>query len=367
MKNSTHILYLTHNVSQEDTAESVNLRRRKEVLENLGFHVTNVSEQRSPIETFIKLLQSVGQSHMVIIRIDGTGSLDKYSLIKLIYPRTKIIWEIHGYPEESLNKTLLLRKKRAVTRKIFSFFSDAHIYISETLKIYSQRKVAIRPSMTIENFVTSTDIKLSMHIKKNSQAIINKKTWFVVFWGGNPNYPWHATNLLELVAKAINKYDPKILFITVGHNDSVPKWNKNIIHLAHMGRETYLSTINQCDLCIALYHTPKNIPTYFSPMKLLDYLLINKPFIVSDIASVRHYIHNKPAGILTNNSMTHIVQTIMKLKKNPSLQKIMIQNGNRLLTHDYSEKRASDQYKQFFKRIERDGGMLKSDSYYYDV
>lgn len=350
-KNNIKIQYLTHYVDKENSAEAVNVRRRSEVLENLGFHVTKISEQQSVISTFIALLRSSKNCSFVIIRIDGTCSLDKYSIIKFVFPRVKIIWEIHGYPEESSEQSLLLKPKHSVMRKLFSFFSDAHIFMSDTLKTYSRRKVVTRPSMTIENFVTRTDIALSEKIKKYSRTTINKNQWFSVFWGGNPNYPWHATGQLEPVAKVVYKLDPQILFITVGRNNSLPKWNKNIIRLSPMNRETYLSMINQVDICVALYQTPSYIPVYFSPMKLLDYLLFNKPFIVSNITSIRDYIKNKPAGVLTDNSISDLVRNIMAIKKNPSLGRMMIQNGKVLLNHEYSEKTAFRKYKQFFTLI----------------
>ncbi len=355
MKSATSILYLTHNVTQENSAEAVSARRRKEVLEQLGYQVIWIGEQRSVVRTFLTLLKTISMCHAIMIRIDGSGSLDKYSTMKLLFPRKLVIWEIHGYPSESLSDHPTMRDwlrvgKQAVTRRLYSYCSSMHIFISDTLKTYSRGKIAVKPGFIIENFVTNTDVAVSkIALKTSVIPVRDAKHWFTVFWGGNPKYPWHATGLLDSVAKKIQKRDSHIRFICVGGDTTTTFKNRNILYLPKTDRTTFLSAIGQADLCVALYRTPMCVPSYFSPMKLLDYLLMNKPIIISDIPSVRSHFKHNPAGVLTDNSISHLVDTIIKLKHNPAHKRYLKQNGKQLIAHEYSEKIASEKYGNFLK------------------
>src|SRR3989344_6863296 len=98
------ILYITHKFSKIKFAADLNTNRRKNVLENVGFTVSVFQYASGFMQAFLEAHRLSQKVEFLYIRIDGTSVLDKFSLLKIINPKLKVIWELHGFPEENLNE-----------------------------------------------------------------------------------------------------------------------------------------------------------------------------------------------------------------------------------------------------------------------
>lgn len=337
-----------------DTAISENIRRRKSALESLG-HTVYLLEHREGkiLHTAARLWNVRKVVALVIIRIDGTALLDKYTLLKLIVPHHIFVWEIHGFPEERLEfsfdmQTRWVAWKNSVKRRYLSLLVDASIFISPHLLTYAKKKIFVKRACIIPNFA-DTGTRPRQSAPRFLLPRLLKKQVFIALWGGDASLPWQATDLIHLVAAEVKKYDNNILFFLVGTHYYYPVGaSGNIVYLKNMPYTRFADMIAQADVCLALYHRPKHIPFYFCPMKLVDYLTAGKPVIATNIGTTSALIRHAGSGYLTDNGIRDITRTILRIKKNRLL------SGKKAPTHvpvGFSQTRARSTYGKFFQSL----------------
>lgn len=340
-----------------DTAISENTRRRKEILTTLEFTIHTIEHQEGRfIDVCIRLWKLRKIIRSIIIRIDGTCVLDKYTLLKLILPRHVFIWEIHGFPEECLefSETFSTRWqvwKNSIKRKVLSLLVNACIFISPELYGYAEHKIYICCAVVIPNFVKSHEAIRQQTHHFLLPFLLEKKA-FVVLWGGDASLPWQATDLIQKVAREVQKHDKNILFFLVGEQHYYPPYaSKNIVYLRSMPYAQFTALINQSDVCLALYHKPKHIPFYFYPMKLIDYLSAGKPVIATKLGSINTLIEHNVSGFVTDNNSKNITNIILQLKQNKGLAKKIARNALIGAKKRLSWHRARSSYQALFRSL----------------
>ncbi len=353
--NPQAVAYIIPPYSQ-DSAISENVRRRKEVLEKLGYAVFLIEHQKKHFfEICISLWKKRKLFKYIIIRLDGTSLLDKYSLLKLALPKHKFIWEVHGFPQERLefSENHLIRMlvlKDSLKRKVLSFLISACIFISNELNIYAKRNIFIQRAFIIPNFV-HTYPKRPAKRQLLLTSLLQKKA-YIVLWGGDASLPWQATDLIPRIAQKIYKLDKTILFFLVGTNHYYPVCpSRNVVHLPSLQYTEFLSLINQSHICLCLYHRPNHIPFYFYPMKLIDYMLIGKPIIATRTGSINSLIKHNINGFLTNNNISDIIQTILRLKRNRRLSKNVANHARHYAVTYLNDNQAMLKYRTLFQSL----------------
>jgi len=338
-----NIDYIIPSINTFDNAITVNSQRRKKVLEKLGYTVCLTQHVKGNfLQTFLSVLNQKNILNAVIIRIDGSCALEKYTLLKLFLVHVPFIWEIHGFPEERLSISTDIQsrwfvQKNNIKRKLLSYFVHTCIFISKDLQLYAAKKIHIRNSVVIPNFVIPEEYK---HIFHNSDAItefINKKSCYIL-WGGDARLPWQAIDTIEQVAKQFYTIDKRVIFIMVGSNG----WHSfvpppNMIILNPVSHARFIKLIYHARVCLALYHKPTFFPFYFYPTKILDYLAMGKPTIASGIGAIRSLIDDGRNGFLTDNSVKDISNKIFIVLRNQQLAKKLTLNAKKgASTHDDS-------------------------------
>ncbi len=358
IKSNKNIVYCTQINDGFDNAPSINSQRRLDVLISLGYNVVSIQPTKRVFANFNKLQKTLSPFSTLVIRIDGSGELDKYTLLKLYRPSCSVLWEIHGFPEERIVKhptwkTLAKLFKERVKRWSLSFLCSGYIFISEDIESYSRRKIASKRSVVINNFIAHKDIRTSNAIMKDRfPCIFNNKDYFTVLWGGDAYYPWQGTDVLEKVANRIYATDKKIQFIFISNQYwHKPIYSKNILRISAMPYKAYLRAVYCADVCIALYHKPFIVPVYFSSMKILDYLLMKKPIIATKTDPIKQLIKHDETGYLTNNSIKNIINQILYIKKNPDVAKQVGRNGRRFVLVHASFAHAQELYCSFLTSL----------------
>lgn len=361
------ILFLRPNFKTLNNAPAVNAPRRIKVLKKLGYSVLDYRYQGEDLLTEFKNLRKASKKASILyIRIDGSGLLDKFTLLKLFNPTLRVVWEVHGINEEELEysnsaKTKLKVIKNNVKRFLLSYLVDVHIFVSEGLRNCCTKKIHSKKSIVIPNFIDEDEIlKYKNQHDEVFPAIsyLNNKSFFKVFWGGDPAFKWQAVDLIEKVARQIYLIDKKVLFIIVGstawHNFA---WEKNILKLESVSRDVYLKLVRETDICLALYNEPKNFSFYFSPLKILDYMSLGKATIVSKFETTEILIENGENGILVNNSVKEIAKAILSLKKAPTFTKRIGENAAVTIRDKHSLELALPKYKKAMSMLEENFGI----------
>lgn len=355
MKTSNdRIIYITHDRSIGSEAAVINSTRRAEVLRLLGFQVEVYSHK---LNNFFQdlwcLSKKIHHAKYVYIRIDGSMILDKFTLLKLISWNTKFIWEIHGFPDENYGTNYALpsyfiRKKNQLKRRALSYLIDAAIFVSPELQKFAVPKMAPHKNAVIPNFV---NIPKAPRQSTIALRVLRPDT-FIVLWGGFTQLHWQGIDVLERAAKLVYAKDPSILFLVVG-DDGWHKisWRKNILLLNSMPRDDFLELIARSNVCLALYHKPAHTPFYFSPLKILDYMMYRKPIIATNQPTIAAMISHNHTGVLTNNNPKHLASQILQLKKDTSLSRRIGKNAFKALQKKYSQKTAMGLYASFFRSL----------------
>lgn len=355
MDNKT-ILYIFYKDIDHSSAAHINTQRRIHVLKHLGFTVTeHLHGPKSFFLDLFTILNKHAAAPIIMIRIDGSGVLDKFTLLKLLLWRTKIVWEIHGFPDENFPQRTgvaanLTHLTNSWKRKILSFFVDSYIFISKELQSYAVNKILHRPCYVVSNFIST---HTSKPIIKDSSLTLKKlfSNNFVVLWGGGANYPWQAIDTIESVAKKMYAIDASVLFILIGtHEWHTLHWSKNILKLGPVPYDIFQQYILLSNVCLALYHKPASTPFYFMPMKILDYMARGKPVIATEHKSIKSIVCNMENGFLTTNSPKRIISIILRLKNDSRLAKRIGDNAKQTIQSDYSFSRAKNSYSQILNK-----------------
>ncbi|MFZ2025580.1 MAG: glycosyltransferase family 4 protein [Microgenomates group bacterium] len=341
-----HALYIS---STDESASIQNTANREVVLQQLGFSVTRYASKTRGLTEILQLIPHIHTYTVLYIRIDGSCRLDKFSLLKLIRPSLRIVWEIHGFPEENYQKQQNSCSYRytAIKRRIYSLFADGYIFVSEELQHYAKKKILYRPQMVIPNFIV-------FHPKRATfkNRITGNKQMRYVLWVGNGAYPWHALDTLEQVAKLSYRQNKHIRFVLISpylwHTFS---WYKNIIFITGAPNNVVHTFIQQSDICLALYHKPPACPFYFSPLKILDYMINKKPVIATGFGQINTVITNGVNGYTTNNKPEDIVEKIQYLLTHPKTKRMLGEQGYNTVMRQRSFAQAKKAYKALFSLL----------------
>ncbi len=347
------ILYISYEKRSYPLAFSVNSQRRIQAMRKAGHTIViHYSQTNTIFSRIASLLRSLKSIDIIIIRIDGSGILDSYTLLKLLKPTVRVIWEVHGFPEENLSNTptaIEQKKSNRINRvrRYLSHLVDSHIFISKELHEFAEEKISISNYMIIPNFVLMEDFP-----KKNKSKLHKRDGRFTVAWGGNARLPWQAVDILEKVAKSVYAKDPTILFTIMGteswHSFT---WEKNILQLGACQTPVFRDELARSDICVALYHKPLRIPFYFSPLKILEYMMAKKPIIASNFPTIASLIRNNSNGILTDNSIDHISTTILRLKKDKVLRVQLGRDAYKTVRDRFTLHQVIPMYKKLFENI----------------
>lgn len=299
------------------------------MLRRLGYLVTVRFAPAQTLKSLWGLVGALKRTDSIIIRIDGSGTLDRYACIKLFFPGIHIYWEIHGSLEElrwgtSGNNIRIVLKHGL--RWLFSWLTSGYLFVSPTLETYMVKSIAQKKSAVLPNvFVPPRG-----QVKRRDILISIKKRYpsLVVFWGGDPRYRWQGIDLVARVATTMVSIDPRILFVVTGQGSWYRlKAQPNVMVLPLVDESTYWAIADRSHVCLALYHVHPGIPSYFSPLKIITYLTLGKPVIATRTGEISRLISDGANGFLTSNSTTQIVKYIQLLKGQTDLYKRISQTA----------------------------------------
>lgn len=353
MNSRKKILYITKNYHSTANPHCINSKRRIKALNRLNYMVKVFNNPKYlSFDELRKLFSSARESQYLNIRIDGDTSLDKFTLLKFVNPKIKIIWEVHGFPEEQLtinppSKLLYIKVFMSnVFRKILSLLVNRYVFISKSLYIFSKSKLLNHQYHIIPNFIEPANGSF-----RHKKLTINKKksVHYWIMWAGNGMIKWQALDLIEKVAKRIYNIDKSIRIMIISTKRWHKfRWNKNIILEKTLMPNKLNVVLSGADICLAIYHKNKYFPLYFNPLKIINYMLLKKPIIATCGNGIQEIIIDKKNGLITNNHIEDIVRKIIMLKKSPKLSLKLGNNAYKDICIKYNIHTAIINYNKLF-------------------
>ena len=336
----------------------INISQRTQLIKQLGHEVTTFPYRGVwSLRGWLTLFRHTQQIDILMIRIDGSCIGDMYTFIKLVRPQLRIIWEVHGFPEENAptERVILRHIIKKYLRMILSLLVDTCTYISDELRQFAKPRLFAKHHVVIPNFISIKSPHFSRQ-ESNLPAALRKKIKhkFVVLWGGSPQFPWQGIDLIGQLSAYIEQIDLEVIFVVIGKNSWYPlKQTRNILRITNLHRPAYRALLNRADVCIALYNKPPQIPFYFFPMKILDYMYYKRPVIASAFPVLSSIITHRSDGFLVQNTVEDITFLIMQLKNNPKLRNSIGQTAHKTVATRFSDHTARQAYKNMLNTVQK--------------
>jgi len=263
-------------------------------------------------------------SDALYIRIAGRpvhAYLEQATLLKLMRPFSlPVVWEVNApveelkgsYPPGRERDVLIKREQRK--RKMLAHLVDAGIGVSEVLKEYISKVLAIRKSYAVPN-ASDPDLFDPRHAK---ETVLDRwQKTFKVFWMGNAGTSWQGIELILEIARKMESRDRDILFILVTGESLVHlPVLKNLLVLRQLSYHDLPHYLAAADVCLCLYKEYDWIEYgfYGSALKLFDYMAAGKPVIASDMGQLSTVIQHGINGLLVPNDSEVIIESLHMLK-----------------------------------------------------
>jgi len=300
-----------------------NLVKRGHKLKTISFW-----NQPPDLQTYRRreLLKFIREIDVLYMRLHGNWTFEHWTLLKMLRPfRLPVVWEINSPLEEAIDmKTRTKNEVKTMNagRQILGRMVNAGICVSDVMKEYAVDYLGIKNSHVIPN---GSDLDQFSPSKRDNDLYKEYGDSFKVLWSGSANYPWQGIDLISKVAEKIYTIDKKIKFILISKKNHLKKhsiFDKNIIFLDQKPYLEFAPYIASADVGLCLYKNYGwNGKFYFSPLKIFDYMACALPIIATDLGQISEIIRNDQSGLLTDNSVSDIVEKIIYLKKNEAERK----------------------------------------------
>lgn len=177
------------------------------------------------------------------------------------------------------------------------------------------------------NGVDIKKFKASKNNRKTIRKELNLKKKIVIGFIGSFR-PWHDLETLIESFQIIYNKNPRSHLLVVGNGtnkNELLKYSKNIGisnnitwtgYVPHHQIPKYISAM---DICVAPYKNESNF--YFSPMKVFEYMALEKAVIAADIGQLSELISDRQTGLLyAPGNTSQLRDLIQELIKNTELR-----------------------------------------------
>lgn len=257
------ILYLTLPKPLEDEFAT---RRVIATLKQAGY--TTIEYRATDfIPTILQLIRRMPRVQYLYLSMDLSGTLCKYSLIKLLFPHILILWDLQGFEEEKCNgkkfRTRLRVAMIQAKRRAYSLFTNGYCSSSMDCLVFAGRTLAKRPSVVLPTYAylrPATTVTLSAATARWTTNLFSDRKFIVVILG-DPQHDLFASYAVEKLAQWVYKRDASIRFILFGEHPKHPLgWFKNIIFINPLPSRVYDYIIRLSHASLTLYHMPEWCP-----------------------------------------------------------------------------------------------------------
>ena len=292
---------------------------------------------------FSNLMKKMGRPDMIF-------GHDPVALAMLAPTDIPILFEAHEVPAQSTQNW-------AFTKLLRNYNIRGIVTVSDVLK---QELLNKYHELEPENiFVAPDGADLVENIKakcKEDSSLRGRKNAFNVGYAGSM-LPGKGVSMVARIAKLRPQYDFHILG---GSKKQVQKLETRM-HLPNMYFYGYRdhaevpSYLKAFDVCLAPYQhralikTGRNVSRWISPMKVFEYMAVEKPIIASKLDVIEEILtHNVTGLLLPASDEEKWAKNIDMLREHPDLATKLAENAHRSLEDRYTWDKRADAIMGFY-------------------
>ena len=286
------------------------------------------------IKALLRLRNFVKKNKIAIVHAHGTSIFIVF-LLKLIYPKIKLIWHDHYGDSE------FLAKRPTFILKLISPFLNCIIVVNTTLKIWAEQNLYSKNVIFLPNFpvLDGNKIKLTAlkgEVEKRIICIANlrpQKNHFFLLKIASLLKNSHPTFTFHLIGKDFEDHystalKKKIIELKLENNVFLYGSRNDIQHL-----------LNQSLIAI-LTSKSEGLPVSF-----LEYGMLGKPIIVTAVGELPSIINNNHNGIIVpSDNATLFYDAIIKYINNGFFRIQMGENLKTTIDNNYTESAIIEKY-----------------------
>ncbi len=293
-------------------------------------------------KALFKLRDFVKKNKITIIHAHSSSFFLAF-LLKLSYPKTKILWHDHYGNSDFLDK------RKSVLLKFVTPFFKGIIAVNQSLKSWAEQNLNCKNVIYLPNFPSKEN---QYHYQTVLKGISGKRILHLA------NLREQKNHLLLLdVAKKLKKSHPEWSFHLVGKDfeDDYSNQIKNTITKFGLQKNVFIYGTKQ-DIENILNQSKIAILTSKSeglPVSLLEYGFYKKPVVVTNVGAISSIIENGKNGFLidpTNTDMFY--NAIVTLIGSQELQTQFSTSLYETISQNYSAEVILKKYLSWLQNIE---------------
>lgn len=263
-------------------------------------------------------------------------------ILKVLYPKVKILWHDHHGIDISP------RRQGTLYLQLFSFFFKGIISVNTQLEEWAKRKLFCKNIIYLQNFVVAEK-------EHSKQTFLNGEKGKRVLYLANLRLQKNHFLLLDVIQKIHLQYtDWTFHFVGNDMNDQYSKDIKS--RIAAFGIENVVFVyglkqdvshiINQCDIGVFTSNSEG------LPVALLEYGLNKKPVVATEVGQIPFIVeHNKSGFISEVKNVAAFSKNLSKLIRDEQLRADFGEVMHRTVMENYSEEAVLNKYISWVKRI----------------
>jgi glycosyltransferase involved in cell wall biosynthesis len=329
-----------------------------QIISQLRRRHTVITTHRSPFPGVKKIygswkdtLRFFKKVDVLIIVIDGVFDFynEKFALLAwvsqiILRKKIPVIWLVNAPIEESLTFSWYPKRKfwwDKLRRKFLAQFVNTAICVSAKIEDYLRQTYSIENHIIIPN---GSDPYLFSPKQKKHLPLTHFENRFIIMWAGGGEFSWQGLDLIQKTANKMWKIDKQVLFLVLtNHSWTHISPSENLLIFPAVKYQELPQWLSYASCYLCLYHSNPTTGFYNSPMKLFDYMAMQKPIIATNLGQIKHIIKPQENGLLTNNNVSEIVSKILYLKRHRQIAAKLGKKARMDISRFYSWKNIGEQ------------------------
>ncbi len=251
-----------------------------------------------------------------------------------------------------------------LSEKLSIILSDAMIAVSNGVKSYikdrirqyrvgEEKEIMVIPSMVdLDMFRPTRDRMLIRALKAKNGLEPDEK---ILIYVGSASKVRDFHRILMALSKILARgYKVRLVILGVLDQELFSLLEslslEDHLPIRYVHHPFVPSYIEMADVCLS-YLPDIATYRYSSPLKVLEYMAMEKPVVATDISAHRELIQNEATGILTECNENDFAEGIMYLLDNLHRSERMGKRARRFAERNFSVKVVGPKYEAFLKRV----------------
>lgn len=340
------VTYANSLVNNAEFSGLVVSRKEGELKKNIHNDVSYLflnKKKTLDINSVIKLKEYCSSNKIQFIQAHSS-SFFLACMVKLIYPKIKIIWHDHygKFVSKTRDNSLLIR--------LFSLLFSGVITVSLELEAWSIRNLFCKRVLYLQNYIS---LKSEIIHQTKLHGTDGKRVIYVANLRPQKNH----VMLIDVIKEIHDSYS-EWTFHLIGNdnNDAYSISIKNRIKQYQLEEIVFVyGSREDIENCIA--QSDIGVFTSISeglPVALLEFGIQNKPVVSTSVGQIPHLIIHNESGLLSeNNSVLEFSKNLSLLLEDEKLRVKFGKNLNNTINEYYSESVVMHKYKTWLANLSK--------------